>query len=602
MSGERIKAFKAREATKDLMVRLGFGVLFGAVMAGVMVIIFSPSGLVLNLLEVVRTTLVMKVRELPLFGLRKEDVWEHMKALFYLKKDLGEWVKVATVFGVFSVGMTAFLWLDFYRKGGGQRGDFYRRGSRLVPPRAHNLHVAFKYRKSPPHKMGIPLKLGRQKVVIPEALQYRHFAFMGAAGYGKSTAIEEILAHAKGAGHKCLVVDLNGIFYSRFGRSEDHLLSLRDGRSRPWSFWSEGGEEDGLFAENMAAALVEEEGGSHQYFWKGARALLASLLRVNSSIEELHLDLRKPVGEIRKKLQEADEISTRVLGDQDGDQADGILGTVALDFSFLGELKAIEPKEESGFSITRWMRDDKDLSWVFLSVREQDLEQTRPLVRLWFDLACLAALQRVPDDPESPHVWLVIDEVKSIGRLPSLPGILDKGRKYKTSVVLGFQALSQLQKIYGDADSRSILQGLQNQFFFRMTEPSCSEYASRVIGCEEVDEVSYGVSLSQKTGRDHRQQGSINQARRERSLVMPEEIRGLETLEAYAKICHHNPVKLIFEVSERRRLQSAFVPRIRGGGMVEMKDEKTRKKEVGPLVLEERFEGGQRRFEDDFLG
>ena len=57
---------------------------------------------------------------------------------------------------------------------------------------------------------------------------------------------------------------------------------------------------------------------------KGARALLASLLRLNTSIKELDQDLRRPVGELRKKLQEAGKISARVLGDQDGDQADGL--------------------------------------------------------------------------------------------------------------------------------------------------------------------------------------------------------------------------------------------------------------------------------------
>jgi hypothetical protein len=45
---------------------------------------------------------------------------------------------------------------------------------------------------------------------------------------------------------------------------------------------------------------------------------------------------------------------------------------------------------------------------------------------------------------------------------------------------------------------------------------------------------------------------------------MPEEVRALETLHAYAKICHHHPVKLRFEITERERLQNAFVPRVRG--------------------------------------
>jgi hypothetical protein len=565
MSGyhtQKMQAAKARMMVHGLMIRGLYAVGIGGLVTILTTALFTPKGMVQNLVDYGTAYLVLKVRELPLLGFKEEHVFAFEKARIFMQVYVPYWTNLLYLFCVVTGVSLVLFWIFYLRKNRSASSDIYKRGSRLLSPGSHNFAMRLSYRKNPPNKMGTPLVLGKEKVLIPETLQYRHFAFMGAAGYGKSTAIEEILAHARKAKQKCLVVDLNGIFYSRFGAPGDHLLSLRDNRSDPWSFWTELASSGDVHPENMAAALIEAEGGGHQYFWKGARALLASLLRLNSSIDGLDQDLHSPVSNLRKKLQEAHEISARVLGDQDGDQADGIIGTTALDFAFLSELKALEPKPGTpGFSIAQWLKDDHDTSWVFLAVREQDLEQTRPLLRLWFDLACLGALQREPNDPDSPHVWLVIDELKSVGQLPSLPGILDKGRKYKTSVVLGFQALSQLKKIYGEADATSILQGLQNQFYFRMTEPSCSEYVSRMIGAEDVEQASFGVSFGSESKQDR---GSLNQSRKERPLVMPEEVRALETLHAYAKICHHHPVKLRFEITERKRLQNAFVPRVRG--------------------------------------
>jgi hypothetical protein len=42
---------------------------------------------------------------------------------------------------------------------------------------------------------------------------------------------------------------------------------------------------------------------------------------------------------------------------------------------------------------------------------------------------------------------------------------------------------------------------------------------------------------------------------------MPDEIRSLDILEAYAKLCHHNPLKMTFKPSAREAVERAFVAR-----------------------------------------
>ena len=115
------------------------------------------------------------------------------------------------------------------------------------------------------------------------------------------------------------------------------------------------------------------------------------------------------------------------------------------------------------------------------------------------------------------HTWLILDEAKTVGRLPSLPHILDKGRKFRTSVVLGFQAVSQLETVYGKAEAKSILQGLQNQVIFRMSEATSAEYASEYLGDQEVEQASIGQSFNDKSER-----GSVNHSLVKKRLVMAE--------------------------------------------------------------------------------
>ncbi len=400
--------------------------------------------------------------------------------------------------------------------------------------------------------MGNPLVLGKDKLVVPEALQYRHFAFVGTSGYGKSTAIEEILMHARRHHHKALVVDVAGAFVAKFGRPGDRILSLRDARSAAWDFWS----EPLATPENIAAALIEADVTQNQYFWKSARQVLAAMLRSNSSLAGFIEDLGKSQKELKDKLQKAGELATKMMGESGGDQADGVIGTTMLDLAFVKDLQANNVGREA-FSITKWMNDPAERGFVFLVVDEPGLETSKPLIRTWFEMAALAALSRHPYDHRCPHTWLVIDEAKSVGQLPSLPAILDKGRKYNVSVVLGFQAFSHMKRIYGEYDASSIFQGMQNQFFFRMSEPESAEYASDALGEQDVEQASYGLSFGSKESSER---GNVNHARTRRQVVLASELQSQDILKAYVKLCHHQPVAMTFAPTQLMATCEPFVP------------------------------------------
>jgi hypothetical protein len=540
--GQEIAVSEMKLSANAIYQRFIWSLVIGAAITFAIFWFFAPPNLIQNVINFCWAYLVLEFRKLPILGVRDSDIRHYVGAFILMSRQAYFWQILMASFATTSLSLFGTLSYLFWKKGESKKLDEYKRGSQLLPPRFHNKLMRSGYKKNPPHEMGSPLILGKEKVVVPEALQYRHFAFVGASGYGKSTAIEEVLAHARRQNHKVLVVDLNGVFYAKFGRPNDRLLSIRDGRALAWDFW----HEPVATEANIAAAIVEAESFGNPFFYKSAREVLASLLRMNSDLKTLIEDVDRPQPELKEKLKAMGETSLKMLGEGMGDQADGVMGTAVLDFAFVKKL-ALHNGDRLPFSITEWMNDANDKSWVFLTVDDVGLEASKPLLRVWFEMACLAALTRNPLGQKHPHTWLVIDEAKSIGQLPSLPAILDKGRKHNVSVVLGFQAFSQMKKIYGEHDANAIFQGLQNQFFFRMTDVECAKYASDVLGEEEVDAASLGMSYGEANSANR---GSINHARVRRKIVMPEEIRNQEILHAYTKICHHQPVKMSFSPSK----------------------------------------------------
>lgn len=551
--GQEIVLSEMQLSAKAVSRRFVWALAFGGAVSFGLFWFFAPPHLMGRLADFVLAYLNLEVRKLPLFGVRTVDIHTYAKAWSLMLQQAYFWQILLWSFLLSSGCFFGLASYFFWKKGEKEKLDKFMRGSQLVSARIHNKIMISGYKKKPPHEMGIPLQLGKEKVIVPEALQYRHFAFVGASGYGKSTAIEEVLSHARAQNHKVLVVDLNGVFYAKYGRSNDRLLSIRDARALAWDFW----HEPVSTPDNIAAAIVEANSMGNPFFYKSAREVLASLLRMNTSLEALIDDIDRPQPQLKEKLKSMGETSLKMLGEGTGDQADGVMGTAVLDFTFVKKLAA-NNGNRLPFSITEWMNDANDKSWVFLTVDDVGLDASKPILRVWFEMACLSALARNPLETKHPHTWLVIDEAKSIGQLPSLPAILDKGRKHNVSVVLGFQAFSQMKKIYGEHDANAIFQGLQNQFFFRMTDVECAKYASDILGEEEVDAASLGMSYGETNSASR---GSINHARVRRKVVMPEEIRNQEILRAFAKICHHQPVNMSFHASSVQPRNQAIVLR-----------------------------------------
>lgn len=522
-----------------LLSKLIFSLIFGVGVVALYVHYFAPEDFLKHPVDYFFSSLILEGKKTLSTPIQKDDIHAVARAAWHMDKQRTYWYFTLAIIGAVSTSLFSLNAYFIRRQRIRKENEVFHRGSKLLSSPSHRKFMKRHYPKTGPNSMGTHLLLGKEKLLIPEPIQYQHFAFIGASGYGKTTAIEEIITHARSHNQRCLIMDLGGSFYRKFGQENDHVLSLTHPKAEAWDFWGEAG----MRIEAMSAALIEEKQNSHPFFTKAARALTTALIETNNSLGGIISDLENSNAELKAKLKSLRHMALKIIGEDADEQTDGVIASVATETRFLRDL-ATNNASQKPFSLSSWVKDSTSKSWVFLVVEEDALEHSKSLLRLWFDLACLSILKRIPEDPHNDHLWFILDEVKSLGFLPSLPAILDKGRKYKSSVILGLQSISQLNTIYGLHDAASILQGLQSQFFFRIGEIKCAEYASAFLGNEDIEQTSYSSSFEPDYLRER---DSISHARTRRPLVLPEELRNLPHLKAYAKLAHHHPVLLSFE-------------------------------------------------------
>jgi hypothetical protein len=403
--------------------------------------------------------------------------------------------------------------------------------------------------------------MGKQKIRICQETIGLHLGIGGASQTGKTNAINQLLASRRsGETHLCekvLIVDPGGEFYARFGKKEDVLLSLLDTRACKWDFWSEGISE-----EEMARALVEVRDGMDapsKFFQTTGRAVLTSLFKISGKTQEPLRELWRLANLDASSLQEVlkahNEISHRYLGQGDSGQSSGVIATSLMNFEFLKYLnhhaRAREKQTgvaEKPFSIRQWVLDDSSTQWVFLVATDSHWEQTKPLIRLWFDVASTAILEReAMGKKELVPLWLVCDELSTVGLLPSLPKVLDRGYKYAGRLVLGFQSQAQISQIYGPDATQNILQGLQNVLIFAANESHLAREFSQRLGKSEVEE--YESSVTPAQGK-HPERVSISTRQRKKESVTEDEIKSLPENHGYLKLARFPPTKVEFAYSK----------------------------------------------------
>ena len=386
---------------------------------------------------------------------------------------------------------------------------------------------------------------GKQTVYIPEIIQYQHIGIGGSTGTGKSVLFESLLRQAQEDPETiALVVDYGGLYYEKFGRPQDRILSSFDKRAAFWDFWSEP-----ILTAKLAEALIEESSSSeNDFFTMASRNLFIDLLARNSSLQGLWADITSPFELIKEKL-----VGSISLSNFSSDnQAAGVLTSMQNYLSSMKYLNHWNP-QGSPFSIVNWVANSLD-GWTYIVVGEEEKPLLKPWMRLWTDLAIAGALRRAV---KQKHKRLIIfaDELPALGYLPSLPLAITNGRKFGISCVMGWQSVHQIIDVFNKQAS-SILSCTRTRFDFNPEDEKSAEAAAKHCGRIE----SYELNESDQFSEKGNQSESQSYSEKNKYLIDPTEFTSLDKHECILKMPVFDPVKLLILPENIRSRNAPYNP------------------------------------------
>jgi type IV secretory pathway TraG/TraD family ATPase VirD4 len=137
---------------------------------------------------------------------------------------------------------------------------------------------------------------------------------------------------------------------------------------------------------------------------------------------------------------------------------------------------------------------------------------------VWIDWLVLRLLPK--PQPGQKRVWIVLDELATLQRLPKFHLALTTQRKSMNPIVAGFQGKAQLEVIYGHL-AEVMLSMPATSIFMRTNEPRSAEWVSNNIGKVEIER------LRETRFDGTRKSRNFNQESQEQQAVMASQIQGL---------------------------------------------------------------------------
>ena len=425
----------------------------------------------------------------------------------------------------------------------------FRRGARLVTA----VQLKKMIEKS---KLEVGVKIGG--VPAPVAIENKHVLLVGGNGSGKSLIYHSFYNYARSKNQRAVVVDLNGVATAQhYRKGKDHILNPFDSRSEAWSPFAEIAGE--YHIDSVTKSLVADGEGADKA-WNGyAQNIVAAVL---GSMLELG---RTTNGEFYKKLilDSTADLAELVKGtpaQRDFEKLDTakLNNTLSIISSQISSFKYLsKDADKNSFSIREWIQKDDD-SWIFINVKDDQLDALKPLITAWLDVAISALLSSKPIDPNSDkRTWFMIDEMPSLGRIQSIDALLCKSRKFGGACVGSIQSTSSLNSLYGMYDATTLLGNFSSQVILRQNDSSTAEYFAKTLGAQEINRRVEGGSDGEKSTKSYSDQITQQQ------IVLASQLMTLPDRQGYLNLAGSYPVSKI-EIAIPKsfdKVAEEFIPR-----------------------------------------
>ena len=385
-------------------------------------------------------------------------------------------------------------------------------------------------------KPAIELKIGG--VNLPFNRELQGFYISGSTGSGKTVLQKSICRQVAAQNHKMCIYDPKPEFVREFWQDGHVIFNPLDERGVAWSMWSEirMSYDRKALAESFIGMDIKLTG-----IYLKAQMIFAGMLEATSCVSELQAAMRMPAKTLANLL-----IGTDAENAVDDTPGTGIaLSIMKNKMEIFNYLRDPAPGEVT-FSFRDWVGDDDDRRWVFLTAREDQRKLLGPLLTAVIDIIGNSVMSLTPNDElpkdEQRRIWLMLEELPSLPKIPVLEGLTAKGRGFGMCWILTTQDPAQIDVVYTPEIARSIRQNCNTWIVFRANDFDTATMISNQIGVYEEDEKVTGLSMGVEDGRDGK---TFMNRRVDRQAVFASEVQRLPDLTAYLLFYGPYPSALI---------------------------------------------------------
>lgn len=438
---------------------------------------------------------------------------------------------------LFSLGMSMVGTLFFVWRGRGLARRKHLQGSQLVT-QAELIRAVKKHNAKIQKELRTPVvKIG--PLPFPMGDETKGIGFFGAVGVGKTTALNQLIAHVRERGNRAVIYDKTGDFTAAFYNPEtDIILNPFDRRSPGWNLF-----DDVLLPTDLmgiaTAYMPDKSRGGDPMWINGARILFS---RIGEKCLMNNARTTRALIDTLMKLE--DKQMARLLGDTIAaglvnPQTPKIIGSFrAVLAAWLDPLDMIPHCDSGkGFSIRRWLNDDSGSGFLFLPSNGDLHDTMRPLITAWLEIAVRGILS-LPGS-RTRRIWTFMDELPSLQEVPSLQPLIAEARQKGSCTVLGIQNYPQLEDIYGQERARALSGNLRIRFIFSTGDGVIAKWGSEQLGEEKVldyrENLTYGAN-------EIRDSVGLNETPEKDSLVLASDIQDLPDFYAFVRYPQGLPI------------------------------------------------------------
>lgn len=401
-------------------------------------------------------------------------------------------------------------------------------------------------------------------VRLPASSEPAGILLCGGPGTGKSQIFLKAMSEIRKAKQRAIVYDVAGSFIEAFyDPAKDIILNPLDERSKPWNVWADA--ESVWDYDNIAESLIPDKAQGNDPMWAlAARKVFVEICKQlkregRTTNEALTTTILKiPKEDLFELLKQTEAAS---LLDKD---ATKVVTSVRIMLASYTQSMSYLHDSGEPFSIRKWVQDESQEGWIFVSTKADQKAALRPLITSWMDIAASAILSIPPDVHR--RIWLSLDELPTLNKLPSLLNTMTNSRKYGGCTIIGFQNYPQMCEIYEKHGADAVSEACSTWAVLRANGDATGEWGSKGLGKADVNETSEGLSYGAHEIRDG---VNLTKNRRTREIVMSTELTNLRDLQGYLRVGREYPVgKFVLKYQKYPSVAKEFIMR-QGAGSID---------------------------------